>query len=90
MSESKNKKNAAEAAPATPEPVKVKVWRSTPNRFLMQVQVPNGNAGTMRVALLRVKDSRFYRPGELVPALPGERDIWTPLKPRFAPQIGIL
>jgi hypothetical protein len=44
----------------------------------------------MRVALMRVKDSRFYRPGEMIPALPGERDIWAPLKQRFSPAIGTL
>jgi hypothetical protein len=67
MADSKNKKNAAVAAAVTPEPVKVKVYRPTPNRYLLQVQVPTGEAGTMRVALLRVRDSRFYRPGEMIP-----------------------
>jgi hypothetical protein len=95
MSDSKNKKNAAVAAAVTPEavpdqPMKVKVYRPTPNRYLMQVQIPTGEAGTMRVALMRVKDSRFYRPGEMVPAMPGEQDIWMPLKQRFAPAIGSL
>jgi len=90
MDQSKNKKNAAEAAAVTPEAVKVKVWRATPNRYLMQVHIPTGEAGTMRVALMRVKDSRFYRPGEMIPAMPGERDIWQPLKQRFSPQIGTL
>jgi len=95
MSDSKNKKNAAGAAavppvPVAESPVKVKVYRPTPNRNLMQVQIPTGEAGTMRVELMRVKDSRFYRPGEMVPAMPGERDIWTPLKQRFAPAIGSL
>ena len=74
----------------TPQAVKVKVWRATPNRYLMQVHIPTGEAGTMRVALMRVKDSRFYRPGEMIPAMPGERDIWQPLKQRFSPQIGTL
>jgi hypothetical protein len=95
MADSKNKKNAAVAAAVTPEvvtpePVKVKVYRPTPNRYLVQVQIPTGEAGTMRVALMRVKDSRFYRPGEMIPALPGERDIWAPLKQRFSPAIGTL
>jgi hypothetical protein len=95
MSDPKNKKNAAVAAAVTleavtPEAVKVKVWRATPNRYLMQVHIPTGEAGTMRVALMRVKDSRFYRPGEMIPAMPGERDIWQPLKQRFSPQIGTL
>jgi hypothetical protein len=90
MADSKNKKNAAVAAAVTPEPVKVKVYRPTPNRYLMHVQVPTGEAGTMRVALLRVKDSRFYRAGEMIPAIPGERDIWLPVKQRFAPHIGTL
>jgi hypothetical protein len=90
MSDPKNKKNAAVAAAVTPDPVKVKVYRPTPNRYLMQVQIPTGDAGTMRVALMRVKDSRFYRPGEMIPAMPGERDIWQPLKQRFSPQIGTL
>lgn len=95
MSNSKNKKNAAQAAAVTPDPVpeqpvKVKVYRPTPNRYLLQVQVPTGEAGMMRVALMRVKDSRFYRNGEMVPAMPGERDIWLPLKQRFAPAIGTL
>jgi hypothetical protein len=95
MDQSKNKKNAAEAAAVTleavtPDPVKVKVWRATPNRYLMQVHIPTGEAGTMRVALMRVKDSRFYRPGEMIPAMPGEQDIWMPLKQRFSPQIGTL
>jgi hypothetical protein len=95
MADSKNKKNAAVAAAVTPEavthdPVKVKVYRPTPNRYLVQVQIPTGEAGTMRVALMRVKDSRFYRPGEMIPALPGERDIWAPLKQRFSPHIGTL
>jgi hypothetical protein len=95
MADSKNKKNAAVAAAVTPEavtpePVKVKVYRPTPNRYLVQVQIPTGEAGTMRVALMRVKDSRFYRPGEMIPALPGDRDIWAPLKQRFSPAIGTL
>jgi len=90
MADSKNKKNAAVPAAVTPEPVKVKVYRPTPNRYLVQVQIPTGEAGTMRVALMRVKDSRFYRPGEMIPALPGERDIWAPLKQRFSPAIGTL
>ena len=95
MSNSKNKKNAAEAAavppvPVAESPVKVKVFRPTPNRHLMQVQIPTGEAGMMRVELMRVKDSRFYRPGEMIPAMPGERDIWQPLKQRFAPAIGTL
>jgi hypothetical protein len=90
MSDPKNKKNAAAAAAVTPEPTKVKVYRPTPNRYLMQVQIPTGDAGTMRVALMRVKDSRFYRPGEMIPAMPGEQDIWQPLKQRFSPQIGTL
>ena len=91
MDRSKNKKNAAEAAAGTPpEPVKVKVYRATPNRNLMQVKIPTGEAGTMKVELMRVKDSRFYRNGEIIPALPGEHDIWQPLKQRFAPAIGTL
>jgi hypothetical protein len=90
MSDPKNKKNAAAAAAVTLEPTKVKVYRPTPNRYLMQVQIPTGDAGTMRVALMRVKDSRFYRPGEMIPAMPGEQDIWMPLKQRFSPQIGTL
>jgi hypothetical protein len=90
MADSKNKKNAAVAAAVTPEPVKVKVYRPTPNRYLVQVQIPTGEAGTMRVALLRVKDSRFYRAGEMIPAIPGERDIWLPVKQRFSPAIGTL
>ena len=95
MGNPKNKKNAAVAAAVTPEavtpdPVKVKVYRPTPNRYLVQVQIPTGEAGTMRVALMRVKDSRFYRPGEMIPALPGDRDIWAPLKQRFSPAIGTL
>jgi hypothetical protein len=95
MDQSKNKKNAAVAAAVTPEtvtpePVKVKVYRPTPNRYLVQVQIPTGEAGTMRVALMRVKDSRFYRPGEMIPAMPDERDIWSPLKQRFSPAIGTL
>jgi len=97
MADSKNKKNAAVAAavtpppmPVTPEPVKVKVYRPTPNRYLMQVHVPTGEAGMMRVALMRVKDSRFYRNGEMIPAMPGDQDIWMPLKQRFSPQIGTL
>jgi hypothetical protein len=90
MDQSKNKKNAAEAAAGTPEPVKVKVYRRTPNRYLLQVQIPTGEAGTMRVALMRVKDSRFYRNGEMVAAMPGEQDIWLPVKQRFSPAIGTL
>ena len=95
MSSHKYKKNAAEAAAVPPEtvaesPVKVKVYRPTLNRHLMQVQIPTGEAGMMRVELMRVKDSRFYRPGEMVPAMAGERDIWLPLKQRFAPAIGTL
>jgi hypothetical protein len=95
MSQPKNKKNAAVAAAVTaeavkPEPVKVKVYRPTPNRHLLQVQVPTGEAGMMRVELLRVKDNRFYRAGEMVAALPGEREIWLPVRQRFAPAIGTL
>lgn len=94
MSNSKNKKNApegaAEALEAVACVVKVKVYRPTPNRNLMQVQIPTGEAGTMRVELMRVKDSRFYRPGEMIPAMPGERDIWLPVRQRFAPAIGTL
>jgi hypothetical protein len=95
MSDAKNKKNAAGAAAVTPppvpeQPVKVKVYRPTPNRHLVQVQIPTGDGGSMRVALMRVKDSRFYRPGEMIPAMPWERDMWVPLKQRFAPAIGSL
>jgi hypothetical protein len=95
MSSQKNKKTRRKAAavppvPVAESPVKVKVYRPTPNRHLMQVQIPTGEAGTMRVELMRVKDSRFYRPGEMIPAMPGERDIWQPLKQRFAPAIGNL
>ena len=95
MSDSKNKKNAAMADAVAPEAVKwesvkVKVWRHTPNRFLLQVQVPTGDVGTMRVGLMRVKDGRFYRPGEMIPAIPGEQDIWMPMKQRFSPAIGTL
>ena len=100
MSDSKNKKNAPLAAAVTPEagqerPVKVKVYRPTPNRYLVQVQIPTGEAGMMRVALMRValmrvKDSRFYRNGEIIAAMPGEQDIWLPVNQRFAPAIGAL
>lgn len=71
-------------------PMKVKVYRPTPNRHLMQVQIPTGEGGMMRVELMRVKDSRFYRPGEMIPAMPGEQEIWMPLRPRFGPAIGTL
>jgi len=88
MQNKKNKPEVERPMPPVQEAVKVKVYRHVPNKNLLQVQVPNGDGGTMKVGLMRVRDSHYYRAGEMIPARLGDHDVWEPLKTRFRPNIG--
>jgi hypothetical protein len=85
----KNKKNEPVEEPEKDAPVKVKVFRHVPNKLLLQVHIPTGDVGVMNVGLMRVRDSRYYRCGEMISARMGMDNIWEPVGMRFRPKVGV-
>lgn len=65
------------------EPVTVKVKQHVPNKRIMIVQEPGGD-----LAKMRVRDSAFYRHGELIPARITADCWYEPTLHRNRPHIG--
>ncbi len=65
------------------EPVKVKVKQHVPNKRIVIVQEPGGD-----LAKMRVRDSAYYRHGEIVPARISPECWYEPVLHRNRPHIG--
>lgn len=77
------KKDGGGARGEPDEPVKVKVKSHVPNKRIVIVQEPGGD-----LAKMRVRDSAYYRHGEIIPARISPDCWYEPVLHRNRPHIG--